>query len=114
MATYYTTPSIVKESLKVVELHDDIITGFIEQAESIVEAILGSQFGRAGFSAPKWGILRRLATNLACIQCLAYDTTAYATTSMAALTADIFWAMIEQDIKFLSDKRIVEYLKAAT
>ncbi len=46
--------------------------------------------------------------------CLGYDVTEFATTSQGALTADIIWAMVDQDINFLSDSRVVDYLIGAS
>ena len=109
----YTTATIVKQTLKAIEadLDDAEINIHITVAESIAESIMGTQDLRTSFDAEKHGLVRRFCTNMAAIMCLAYDTTEYTTTSMAALTADIFWAQIEFDYLLLKSADIVKYLK---
>ncbi len=109
---YYTTATIVKDSLKAIDagLTDTKILVYIVMCESIADSIMGLNF-HTGFSAEKHGLVRRFCTNLTAIMCLAYDTTEYATTSMAALTADILWAQIEFDMLLLKSPDIVNYMK---
>ncbi len=113
---YYTTATIVRQALLKIDsgLDDSEINIFIAMAESTVEAITGTQAWRTSFNAEKWGIIRRLSTNMAAIMCMAYDVTEFTTTSQATLTADIIWAQIELDMTILKSVDVVKYLKSAS
>jgi len=109
---YYTTATIVRQTIKPIEadLDDTELGVFITQAESIAESIAGTQAFRTSFDAEKWGIMRTLSTYLAATMALGYDVTEYATTAQATLSADIYWAIIDFCIGLLKDERITTYL----
>ena len=91
MATY-TTAAIVRKSVKNIDagLIDADISAYIEEAEGILNALMGQSFVDT-FLTSKHGILRAAATKWACISALMYNPGVSASSTEASLIADVMW-----------------------
>lgn len=113
MAVTYTTAALVKKRLLKIDssLVDADIEEFIYKAEGIIDTWMGETFKNI-FSSTKHGLIRDTCEALAALMCLTFDVTEFSSNSQAALTGDMFWAIIERNSIDLRSSKIVATMKA--
>jgi len=91
MATY-TTAAIVRKSVKNIDggLIDADIDVYIEEAEGILDALMGQSF-KDTFLESKHGILRAAATKWASLSAMMYDPSGFTSSTEASMIADVMW-----------------------
>lgn len=121
MTVTYTTAAIVKEMVHHVssDLANEDIEEMINQVESEVDGIMkksgiNKSAGEAAndftFSATKHGLIRMAVSARVALMVMASDTEEYTSTSHAALTADLMFAIWLDCKEQLSDARVIDYL----
>ena len=110
MATY-STAALVKSRIKKYNttITDAEIEDYILHAEGLINAIMQGKF-TASFDATKHKLIQRATTNLAAFNLLCYDPGSFTSITEASIIGDFLFTMIEQDLKFLADDRIVSYI----
>ena len=105
MATY-TTAAIVRKSVKNIDagLIDADIDVYIEEAEGILDALMGQSFVDT-FTATKHGILRSASTKWSSICAVMYDPSGFTSSTEASMIADVMWeewtyltGLLERDV----------------
>lgn len=110
--TVYTGYNLVRKRVSHISssLEDDDIIGFIIQAEGFLDTIMKESF-RKSFNITKHGLIRSTCEAMAAYSCITYDVTQFSSNPQAALSADLFHNIIEKNIKLLSDKRNIIFMK---
>ncbi len=113
-APFYTTADKVKAQFEDIDtdITDPEILVFINTAESLIDCVMKKSF-RKNFDSAKHGLIEETATLLVAFKCLSVQPTGQSgniSTSRAALMADLWWAQSTRNLRFLADKRVVEYL----
>lgn len=112
MATY-TTADLVRKQTSAIDaaLTNDDIDEFIEEAEGILDAVMGRSFV-ATFDATKHKILRAGANKWAALCCPVYNPDAAGTYADASFTADVLWDQWQSILETLKLESTVRYLES--
>jgi len=111
VSTYgYTTAAKVRARSNYIvadpTLTDDNIDIYINNVEGTINGICKCTY--EGTIPP---LIESIASCMAAIYAITFDTTGFASGSEAALAIDVIWACIARDLGFLQDERIQESLK---
>ena len=111
--TTYTTVPIVRKRLRYIDtdLTDDDIEQYIIEAEGIIDAIMTGTM-KDIFDASKHDTIRAAASDLAALQCIAYDPSAYPTIEAADMAADLLNSSLESSLKQIANPRNVKYWRS--
>lgn len=85
---------------------DAEIDELINQAEGFIIALT-----KVRWSGTIPLLVESVATNLAALYLLQHDPSGLASTSLAALEADLLWAILEKELALLGDTIVIEFLK---
>lgn len=112
MATY-TTATLVRRQVENIDssLVDDDIDEFIEEAEGIIDAILGRSFVST-FDATKHKILRAAANKWAALCGLGFNPAGFTSSQESDEIADILWDQLQFILSVLERDSSVRYLES--
>lgn len=114
----YTTATLVKKRIENIDtsLTDGDIDAFIEDAEQILNAIMGANFltggTPGGFSATKHGILRAAANAWAAIAAIGFNPVGFSSLAEAQVIMEILVFQWEFCVDQLRDKSVVSFLES--
>ena len=114
----YTTAALVKKRIENIDasLTDADIEAFIEEAEQILNAIMGASFltgdTPGGFSATKHGILRAASNAWAAMVAIGFNPAGFTNITEAFGIRDSLWDQWEYLVRILIDKSVVEYMES--
>ncbi len=114
----YTTAALVKKRIENIDtsLADADIEAFIEDAEQILNAIMGASFltgdTPGGFSATKHGILRAAANAWAAMSAIGFNPAGFTTLSEANFISEVLAFQWDFCVSQLRDKSVVEFLES--
>ena len=111
MATY-ATAALVRRQVKSLDasLTDDDIDKLIEEAEGLIDAVLGRSF-ISTFDATKHKILRAGANKWAALCSLSFNPTGFTSSQEAGQIADILWDEFQFILEVLERDPVVRYLE---
>ena len=103
----------VKERMNMVSgaWSDNRISGAIEMAEGMINAVLRQGSADFTFDSTKHGLIRNTATALASYMLLTGYVESFSTTSTVSLTADMLWAEADRGLAILSDPRVNKFIR---
>jgi len=112
MATY-TTAALVRKTVENIDasLLDADIDAFIEEAESIVDCVMGMSF-ITSFDATKHGILRAAANKWAAICCTAFNPSDFESIGEWSEMVNLLWDQWGMALDYLTLDAIVRYLES--
>lgn len=112
MATY-ATAILVRRQIETIDasLTDADIEEFIEEAEGILDAVMGMSF-ISTFDAAKHKILRAGANKWAALCSLTFNPDAAGTFADASYTADVLWDQWQAILSILERDSVVRYLES--
>lgn len=114
----YTTAALVKKRIENIDtsLTDGDIDAFIEDAEQILNAIMGASFltggTPGGFDTTKHGILRAGANAWAAMTAIGFNPAGFTTLSEANSIVELLAFQWEFCVEQLGNKSIVEFLES--
>ena len=113
LGTTYTTIPIVRKRLRYIDtdLTDDDLEQYIIEAEGIIDAIMTGTM-KDIFDASKHDTIRAAASDLAALQCIAYDPSAYPTIEAADMAADLLNSSLESSLTQIANPRNVKYWRS--
>ena len=113
LSTTYTTVPIVRKRLRYIDtdLTDDDLEQYIIEAEGIIDAIMTGTM-KDIFDASKHDTIRAAASDLAALQCIAYDPSAYPTIEAADMAADLLNSSLESSLTQIANPRNVKYWRS--
>ena len=111
MATY-TTAALVRKTVKNIDatLLDADLNAYIEEAESILDCIMGGSF-IATFNATKHGILRSAANKWAAICCIIFNPSGTESIGEWSAMVDVLWDQWGTLLDYLTLDTVVRYLE---
>lgn len=116
MAATYTTAALVKKRIENIDasLADGDIEAHINEAEQILNAVMGTDFLGTDhtFDVSKHGILRAAANAYAAYTAVLFNPAGFTNTSEAFGIADGLWQQWEFLVGLLSNRSIVEELES--
>jgi len=112
MATY-TTATLVRNRIENLDasITDTMIDGYIEEAEQILNAIMGVSF-IATFNATKHGLLRAGCNAWAAMCAVTFNPAGFTNLAEANAMLEVLAYQWEQVIAYVRDKSVVEYLES--
>ena len=110
----YTTVDNVKNEIQNYDTSctDGIITVFIENAEGLMNSVMGEDLtGVFDSSKTSHLLLRLCATKLALIDLIKWDLQNQFGSSVGSIQLDLARETVERCLTLLSDKRVVKFIK---
>jgi hypothetical protein len=109
----YTTATLVRNRIENLDgsITDTMIEGYIEEAEQILNGIMGASF-LSTFNATKHGILRAGCNAWAGMCAMTFNPAGFSSLAEANAMLEVLAYQWEQVIAYVRDKSVVEYLES--
>ena len=113
----YTTAALVKAEIQNYDtsISDDTINVFIENAEGLIDCVMGESF-KSIYDSTKFAhrLIRLATTKLALIDLIKWDIVNQFGTSTAGMQLDVARGQSDRALALLSDPKVVKFIKGET